>query len=120
MRKSATGGDADIILLDHGLYEELPPDVRIPLCEFWEATVLRNEPRMKAAANKMQVVDHMKFAAVLFQQPIKMEGGRIRSKLTQEDIDYVQKVAKENFDIIMSTLKEMPRSLLFVVWVHCS
>ncbi|XP_030570803.1 uncharacterized aarF domain-containing protein kinase 5 isoform X2 [Drosophila novamexicana] len=115
VRKSATGGDADIILLDHGLYEELPHDVRIPLCEFWEATVLRNEPRMKAAANKMQVVDHMKFAAVLFQQPIKMEGGRIRSKLTQEDIDYVQKVAKENFDIIMSTLKEMPRSLLFVV-----
>ncbi|XP_001984784.2 uncharacterized aarF domain-containing protein kinase 5 isoform X2 [Drosophila grimshawi] len=115
VRKNARNGKADIILLDHGLYEELPANVRIPLCDFWVATVMRDEAKMKVAAQQMNVVDHLKFGDVLFQQPVQMHEGPIRSKLTQEDIDYVQKVARENFDIIMSTLKEMPRSLLFVV-----
>lgn len=68
----------------------------------------------------MRVVDYMKFASVLFQQPVGIEGPSIRSKLTQQDIDYMQKVAKHQFEIIMNTLKEMPRCLLFVTWVHCS
>uniref|UniRef100_B4N5D2 GK20341 n=2 Tax=Drosophila willistoni TaxID=7260 RepID=B4N5D2_DROWI len=108
-------GRADIILLDHGLYEELPAEVRGPLCEFWEATVLRNEAKMKTAAQKIGIADYMRFAEVLFQQPIRIRGGRIRSKLNQEDIEYMQMVAKKNFELIMGTLKEMPRSMLFVV-----
>ncbi|XP_030380137.1 uncharacterized aarF domain-containing protein kinase 5 [Scaptodrosophila lebanonensis] len=115
VRRNAERGNADIILLDHGLYEELPEPVRGPLCEFWEATVLRDERKMEKAAQKLGIVDYMKFAEVLFQQPIRIHGGRVRSKLSQEDIDYMQLVAKQNFDAIMSTLKEMPRSMLFIV-----
>lgn len=115
VRKNAQNGKADIILLDHGLYEELPATVRGPLCEFWEATVLRDEAKMKAAAKRINIVEYMKFAEVLFQQPIHMRSGPIRSKLSQEELEHIRKIAKENFDVIMSTLKEMPRSMLFVV-----
>lgn len=114
LRKNQQNGKADIVILDHGLYEHLPRSVRIALSDFWVATVQRDEMRMKAAANKMRVVDYMKFASVLFQQPVGIEGPSIRSKLTQQDIDYMQKVAKHQFEIIMNTLKEMPRCLLFV------
>lgn len=115
MRKNERNGKADIILLDHGLYEELPENVRGPLCEFWEATVLRDDKKMKEAARKINVADHVKFAEVLFQQPIRIHGGRILSKLSQDDLDHIQKVARENFDVIMNTLREMPRSMLFVM-----
>ncbi|EDW29456.1 GL22769 [Drosophila persimilis] len=115
VRRNESSGRADIILLDHGLYEELPVEVRGPLCEFWEATVLRNESKMQAAAEKIGIADYMRFAEVLFQQPIRIRGGRIRSKLSEEDIQHMQEVARKNFESIMGTLKEMPRSMLFVV-----
>ena len=115
VRKSAHNGSAEIVLLDHGLYEELPASVRGPLCEFWEATVLRDDAKMKAAAKRIDIVEYMKFAEVLFQQPIRMRSGPIKSKLSQEELEHIRKVARENFDVIMSTLKEMPRSMLFVM-----
>ncbi|KNC26574.1 hypothetical protein FF38_10003 [Lucilia cuprina] len=115
VRKSGKTGKAEIVLLDHGLYEELPANVRAPLCEFWEATVLRDEKAMAKAAHKLGIKDHMKFAEVLFQQPIRIHGGTIKTKLNEDDIKYMQKIAKQNFELIMSTLKEMPRNMLFVV-----
>ncbi|KAH8258625.1 hypothetical protein KR038_002226, partial [Drosophila bunnanda] len=115
VRRNSRSGRADIILLDHGLYEELPENVRGPLCEFWEATVLRNEAKMQSSAEKIGITDYMRFAEVLFQQPIRIRGGRIRGKLSQEDIDHMQEMARKNFEQIMGTLKEMPRSMLFVV-----
>lgn len=115
VRKSSKSGKVELVLLDHGLYEEIPADVREPLCEFWEATVLKDENSMKKAAQKLGIKDHMKFAEVLFQQPIRIHGGKIKTKLNQDDINYMQQIAQKNFEIIMSTLKEMPRNLLFVV-----
>ncbi|EDV39312.1 uncharacterized protein Dana_GF25249 [Drosophila ananassae] len=115
VRRSKRNGRAEIILLDHGLYEELPVNVRVPLCEFWEATVLRDEAKMQAAANKIGIADYMRFAEVLFQQPIRIRGGRVRSKLSEEDIIHMKEIARKNFELIMDTLKEMPRSMLFVV-----
>ncbi|KAH8364003.1 hypothetical protein KR084_001410, partial [Drosophila pseudotakahashii] len=115
VRKNTKNGRADIILLDHGLYEELPQNVRGPLCEFWEATVLRDEAKMQSAAEKIGIADYMRFAEVLFQQPIRNRSGSIRGKLSQEDIDHMQEIARNNFEHIMGTLKEMPRSMLFVV-----
>ncbi|KAH8239984.1 hypothetical protein KR032_010015, partial [Drosophila birchii] len=115
VRRNKKSGRADIILLDHGLYEELPEKVRGPLCDFWEATVLRNEAKMQLAAVKIGIRDYMRFAEVLFQQPIRIREGRIRGKLSQEDIDHMQEIARKNFEYIMGTLKEMPRSMLFVV-----
>lgn len=70
---------------------------------------------MSKAANKLGIKDHMKFAEVLFQQPIRIHGGKIKTKLNEDDIKYMQKIAQKNFDLIMSTLKEMPRNMLFVV-----
>ncbi|KAH8270514.1 hypothetical protein KR018_011040, partial [Drosophila ironensis] len=115
VRPNAKNGRAEIVLLDHGLYEELPKDVRGPLCDFWEATVLRDEKMMEAAAAKMGIADYMRFAEVLFQQPIRTRRGGVRSKLTQADIDHMQEMARKNFELIMGSLKEMPRSMLFVV-----
>uniref|UniRef100_A0A1A9VX89 ABC1 atypical kinase-like domain-containing protein n=1 Tax=Glossina austeni TaxID=7395 RepID=A0A1A9VX89_GLOAU len=67
--KSSKTGKAELVLLDHGLYEELPAAVRKPLCEFWEATVLKDEHRMFKSARKLGINDYMKFAEVLFQHP---------------------------------------------------
>lgn len=56
LRRNADGdGRAQIVLLDHGLYEDLPAEVRRPLCEFWEAIVLRDERAMERHAKELGV-----------------------------------------------------------------
>ena len=125
-------GELELVLLDHGLYDSLTEHVRLCLCEFWEATVLKDERKMQESALKLHINGKKKvlrlnykfimvvilaykhFAEVLFQIPYETNV-KIKSKLTDEDIEYMQKIAKENFQQIMNTLKEMPRNMLFVV-----
>lgn len=54
MRKDENG-KAQIVLLDHGLYENLPTEVRRSLCHFWEAIVLRDVDQMKKYAAELGV-----------------------------------------------------------------
>ncbi|KAJ4449806.1 hypothetical protein ANN_01212 [Periplaneta americana] len=56
VRKSASG-TAQIVLLDHGLYEYLPSSVRQPLCRLWRAIVVNNHSDMKKYATELGVED---------------------------------------------------------------
>jgi len=46
---------AQIVLLDHGLYEHVPEKTRQTLCNFWESMVLRNDNSLKTFANDLNV-----------------------------------------------------------------
>lgn len=38
-----------------------------------------------------------------------------KAKLTDADLAYLQKMAKNHFDVVLETLKQMPRNMLFVI-----
>lgn len=105
---------AEIVLLDHGLYETLPDNIRDALCHFWEAIVLLDHKAMKHHAARMNIKDHFKFAEILLQRPLETKA-QFSTKLTDAEIAYMQKLARKRFDIIMDTLKEMPLNMLFIV-----
>lgn len=48
-------GNAQLVLLDHGLYEELPTRVRQSLCRLWKAIVCNDHPQMKRYAAELGV-----------------------------------------------------------------
>lgn len=54
MRK---GGNkkAEIVLLDHGLYETISSETRISLCKFWECLVLKDVQGLKKYAKELNV-----------------------------------------------------------------
>lgn len=105
---------AEVVLLDHGLYETLPDDTRDALCHFWEAIVLMDHEKMKKHAARMNIKDYFKFAEILLQRPLETKN-KFSTKLTQAEIDYMKKLARKRFDIIMDTLREMPQNMLFIV-----
>lgn len=70
---------------------------------------------MKKHANELNVKDHQSFAEVLLQRPLEPKGVRFSTKLTDEDLAYLTRMAKERFDIVISTLQAMPRNMIFVV-----
>lgn len=49
------------------------------------------------------------------QRPIDMRKPTFTSRLTDEDIAYFQADAKKQFNVVLDTLKQMPRNMLFVI-----
>ncbi|KAG0710208.1 putative aarF domain-containing protein kinase 5 [Chionoecetes opilio] len=48
-------GEAEVVILDHGLYQPLPTHVRQPLCRLWKAIVMGDHSQMKDNAAQLGV-----------------------------------------------------------------
>lgn len=53
--RKRSDGSPELILLDHGLYEILPQAMRLSLCQFWEAIVLKDRTKMDRFAKDLNV-----------------------------------------------------------------
>uniref|UniRef100_A0A8D2Q7X3 AarF domain containing kinase 5 n=1 Tax=Varanus komodoensis TaxID=61221 RepID=A0A8D2Q7X3_VARKO len=113
--RKGPGGKAQLVLLDHGLYESLQD--REALCKLWRAMVLRDDAAMQLCSRQLGVKgedDYFLFCELLLQRPINMAELALSNILTQEEAAYMQDMAKHHFDRIMRVLKDLPRSMLLV------
>ncbi|XP_037034895.1 uncharacterized aarF domain-containing protein kinase 5 [Bradysia coprophila] len=108
-------GKLQIVLLDHGLYEHMPQKLRRSLCQFWEAIVLKDRVKMQKYANELNVQDYEKLAEILLQRPVEFNTRQVSTALTDKELAYLQEMAKKQFDIVLKTLRQMPKNMLFVV-----
>ncbi|XP_030076513.1 putative aarF domain-containing protein kinase 5 [Microcaecilia unicolor] len=107
-------GTAELILLDHGLYEFLSERDRRALCRLWRSIILRNEATMKRHSSELGVKDYFLFCEILMQRPIRMGTLQLSNILTREETAYMQDMAKGHFNQIMQVLKDLPRPMLLV------
>ncbi|XP_067416243.1 uncharacterized aarF domain-containing protein kinase 5 isoform X2 [Emydura macquarii macquarii] len=107
-------GKAQLVLLDHGLYEFLSERDRIALCKLWRAIVLRDDAAMRVGAAELGVKDYFLFCEILMQRPIHMGQLKLSNILTREETRYMQDMARHHFDRIMQVLKDLPRPMLLV------
>ncbi|XP_002741631.1 putative aarF domain-containing protein kinase 5 [Saccoglossus kowalevskii] len=108
---------AELVLLDHGLYDEISSKDRVSLCRLWKAIVLRDEPSMQIYSNELGVKDYLLFSEMLMQRPLNMHvrrGFHMNTRLSKSQMKYMQSMAKLHFDKIMVVLKELPRPMLLV------
>ena len=107
--------EAQIVILDHGLYEHLPTKVRHSLCNFWKSIVLGNKEKMKQYSLELGVEDYDTFSQILFQRVIHDgKGIMFKSKISQEDIKKMAAMAKDHFDKVMKILRSIPDTMLLV------
>ncbi|XP_071552105.1 uncharacterized aarF domain-containing protein kinase 5 isoform X3 [Panulirus ornatus] len=115
IRRSKHGG-AEIVILDHGLYQFLPTTVRQPLCRLWKAIVVGNHEKMKENAAQLGVTDYLLFAEMLMQHPIQTGGVKLlKNVLSTDELEYMQKMAANRFDQINRTLRELPKEMLLII-----
>ncbi|XP_078542566.1 putative aarF domain-containing protein kinase 5 isoform X1 [Lissotriton helveticus] len=112
--KKGPDGKAQLILLDHGLYEFLSEKDRTALCKLWRAIILRDDAAMRLHSNQLGVKDYFLFCEILMQRPISMKDFTLSNVLTREETKYMQAMAAEHFDRIMQVLKDLPRPMLLV------
>ncbi|XP_050000873.1 uncharacterized aarF domain-containing protein kinase 5 isoform X4 [Alexandromys fortis] len=136
-------GKAELVLLDHGLYQFLDEKPscreRSSLCQLWRAIILRDDAAMKTHAaalgvqgkgeclwnrQKLATVyqkdllpspDYMLFAEVLMQRPVRLGQLWGSHLMSREEAAYMQDMAREHFEGIMEVLKALPRSMLLVL-----
>ncbi|XP_024085198.1 uncharacterized aarF domain-containing protein kinase 5 isoform X3 [Cimex lectularius] len=70
VRKGTEG--AQLVILDHGLYEDVPPEISESLRNLWKAMVLNNHPDMKKYAMELGIkeADYRIFCIALGQRYI--------------------------------------------------
>uniref|UniRef100_A0A1A7YKI1 AarF domain containing kinase 5 n=1 Tax=Iconisemion striatum TaxID=60296 RepID=A0A1A7YKI1_9TELE len=105
---------AELVLLDHGLYEYLSEHDREALCKLWRAIVLRDDAAMKTYSNALGVKEYFLFCEMLLQRPINMQTLGLSNILSREETAYMREMALNRFESIMQVLKFMPRPMLLV------
>uniref|UniRef100_A0AAR2IM37 ABC1 atypical kinase-like domain-containing protein n=1 Tax=Pygocentrus nattereri TaxID=42514 RepID=A0AAR2IM37_PYGNA len=105
---------AELVLLDHGLYEHLSKSDRVALCQLWRSIILRDEAGMKRYSNDLGVKDYFLFCEMLLQRPISMRELTLGNILSREETSYMRDMAVHHFDSIMQVLKSLPRPMLLV------
>ncbi|XP_071446660.1 uncharacterized aarF domain-containing protein kinase 5 isoform X2 [Hetaerina americana] len=115
IRRNKTTEAAELVLLDHGLYEVLPSGIRKSLCNLWKSIVLRNYSGMKKFSSELGVEDELLFGEILMQRPIVQHNLLLTTKLTGQDLQYMQDMALQRFDKIMCILRTMPKNMLLVI-----
>ncbi|XP_035384833.1 uncharacterized aarF domain-containing protein kinase 5 isoform X2 [Electrophorus electricus] len=105
---------AELVLLDHGLYERLSKSDRVALCQLWRSIVLRDDDAMKRYSDELGVKDYFLFCEMLLQRPIDMRQLGLGNVLSREETSYMRSMATQHFDSIMQVLKSLPRPMLLV------
>jgi len=68
VRKNKSSKDAQLVLLDHGLYETLPTEIRQPLARVWQAVVENDHNAMKKFSSLLGITDYRLFCMALTQR----------------------------------------------------
>ncbi|PNF22342.1 hypothetical protein B7P43_G18324, partial [Cryptotermes secundus] len=109
--RKAAYGKAELVSLDHGLYEDLLHSVRQSLCRLWIAVVTNNQPDIKNHASELGVKDNSELFKILTERPLNVSM-KFMTRLSEEDM--TEKAWRE-FDQVMKALHAMPRSMLLVI-----
>ncbi|XP_068713692.1 uncharacterized aarF domain-containing protein kinase 5-like [Montipora foliosa] len=109
-------GKAEIVIIDHGLYETLQQKDRLSLCHLWKSIVLNDQELMKYFSKQLGVDDYENFCQILLQRPFVWgsAGMLFTTRVTEEDLNLMTKLAKAHFDSVIVILKQLPRSMLLV------
>ncbi|XP_045620949.1 uncharacterized aarF domain-containing protein kinase 5 isoform X3 [Procambarus clarkii] len=109
-------GRAEIVILDHGLYQYLPTSVRQPLCRLWKAIVLGNHKHMQENAAQLGVTDYLLFAEMLMQHPVQGQSFQLlKNVMSAADLEYMQEMTAGRFDQINKILREIPKEMLLII-----
>ncbi|XP_046361231.2 uncharacterized aarF domain-containing protein kinase 5-like isoform X1 [Haliotis rufescens] len=123
VRRSKQGG-AELVLLDHGLYDSLSPSHRESLCHLYKAIVMKNEQDMETYSQNLGVEDFHIFAIMLVQRPVRVKNKPLlRTKpfsrqewrnMSKELQDQLKKEFLVIHDRVLQVMKDMPKGLLLI------
>ncbi|XP_071958153.1 uncharacterized aarF domain-containing protein kinase 5-like [Antedon mediterranea] len=124
--RKGSNGKAELVLLDHGLYEELSPEIRVAFSNYWTSIIMKDVEGMKKYASVLGVREYKLFAMMIMQRPLNLQAKRgmhmtfimTPTQLRQLRSEFEQmgsSMKKEDFiERANQLLHSMPKSLFLV------
>ncbi|KAK0044013.1 putative aarF domain-containing protein kinase 5 isoform X1 [Biomphalaria pfeifferi] len=123
IRKGADS-KAQLVLLDHGLYDSLSGDHRRALCNLYKAIIMNDEEGMDKNSYKLGVKDSLILSIMIMQRPVRMKTRRLfdikpptREEwlvMSKEEKAVWREKFQEIHDRVLTVMKEMPTSLIWI------
>ncbi|KAK8377646.1 hypothetical protein O3P69_013946 [Scylla paramamosain] len=127
-------GDAEVVILDHGLYQPLPTSVRQPLCRLWKAIVVGDHTQMKDNSAQLGVTEGYRFFCMMVgQRYIAPDGSNQREneffnrrgpkrftredwrKMSKEDKAKMQKRMEDAREKLSNAFQNLPSEVFLVL-----
>ncbi|GAB5035185.1 abc1 protein at2g40090-like [Nannochloropsis oceanica] len=109
-----------LVLLDHGLYKELPDQLRVDYASLWKALVLKDMAGVKFYCQKLNAGEmYSLLAAILTSRSwddiTSPDLGSLRAPSSQEDKTLIRSYAQRYYFEIVEILNSVPREMLLLL-----
>ncbi len=109
-----------LVLLDHGLYKELPTEFRLDYCRLWKALVLKDMDGVKHFCQKLNAGEmYSLLAAILTSRSwddiTSKDLGSLKTPSTKEDKTLIRSYAQRYYFEIVEILNSVPREMLLLL-----
>lgn len=116
VRKSEKDSRAEIILLDHGLYQTMDDDIRLAYCKLWQSMMESNVNGIKKYSEALNVGKYYNlFACIVAGRTWNsIQHGIDKKDLTAEELQEVQENAIRYITNITEVLELLPREMILI------
>ena len=109
-------GNPQVVLLDHGLYKELPDSFRLDYCRLWRAIINQDVSEIEEISRKLGVSNFRLFASMLTARAWEtVTGSGLRSQLDSKEKKILREAAAVYAAEITQILDVVPQQLLLLL-----
>jgi aarF domain-containing kinase len=118
-------GESQIVLLDHGLYKEVPDVVRLFYCRLYRGFVTGHYDEIKDACEELGISDYKLMAFIIFMRPLDMsfftdEGISVADahemmKDKKKLMRWFHQASQQHRGAIMELIQQIPREFLLIL-----
>ncbi|KDO32818.1 atypical/ABC1/ABC1-B protein kinase [Saprolegnia parasitica CBS 223.65] len=115
-RHPSLPNEAQIILLDHGLYRQLDETFRITFCELWKGLLLRDAALVDACSDKFGIKQYAKLLPLIFTYRGMHSNNKLAGQISAADrAAIIQDLKALERGDVTAFLETLPRDMLFVL-----
>ncbi|KAL4493015.1 hypothetical protein ABPG72_020794 [Tetrahymena utriculariae] len=104
-----------IVLIDHGFYVDVPPQIQKDFCELWYSLVTFNYTRMKKIAESLGIGQHYRYLPVIFLFRTMESKTKLGSGMGKEDKKILYQQNLISFEKISLLVQDLPPEMIFMI-----
>eukprot|EP01016_Furgasonia_blochmanni_P035758 TRINITY_DN3995_c0_g3_i3.p1 TRINITY_DN3995_c0_g3~~TRINITY_DN3995_c0_g3_i3.p1 ORF type:complete len:342 (-),score=39.36 TRINITY_DN3995_c0_g3_i3:4-1029(-) len=104
-----------LVLLDHGLYRELPLEFRQRFCKLYTAMISFDYKTMKEVAEELGVGEYYRYLPLIFTFRTKISNKKIGAQVTEEERKWLRENTIVTFENINHLMQALPADMLFII-----
>lgn len=113
IRRNPQKNHVQIVILDHGLYQEITNEFRIEFCKLWKSLIVHDDIYLNQFCSKYNISDPELFSAMMLMRTYD-HSIAFSSTLKKKDFEDLKDILKYQMDRMITILTKCPREMLLI------